>query len=555
MKIYNIIISKLFSTIFRFILLLCGGIILYKYDNVFATYVYIVSFLFYISIFYALLLKEGWLSKVRLLNDFAFMAIVLYGKDMNFLTISFLILPILNSPNHSGDKKSILLYVFLIITFLFLSEFKLYKEVVFIVFVFGIINLLVDSKQRYYRNISRLNEVIEDFLESSLELRKSYKIYEGLILKLNEIRGIYLYKPRFVNIICYKIVSDKAVLVNSSKFIWSINSTVLNSRVFINSDQTFKDGNITLGLNNNKSSNNFIVPVKTKSNQYVFVVVLDLETTSSDIFNLYYKNLLKPIFSRVSRVIDLENILKEQNRKVLDDYRNKYFYVQNAEKAMHFIKNRFNSLDNFIEMAKDNINGTMDSEDLKMYERELGNVERNYNLLISRVKTILSKSDKPFSATELELKSPDYLFDIIRNIWFDYFQDFEYSLGWDTESVDKYKVQVNIDGLYILMTDWITNMKKYSAGDEIVIFSETESTLDVTFQNLFTKSNLQIIEELKNDFNSSEKDKILQRTSHGVLIMKSILEEMAVKGSISVTESNIKLNLSFKKKENENSNF
>ena len=61
--------------------------------------------------------------------------------------------------------------------------------------------------------------------------------------------------------------------------------------------------------------------------------------------------------------------------------------------------------------------------------------------------------------------------------------------------------------------------------------------------------------ELRDDFNSNQRDKILKRTSHGILIMKSILEEMCVEGIINVIKDNVELKLSFKKVEDENSDF
>lgn len=158
-------------------------------------------------------------------------------------------------------------------------------------------------------------------------------------------------------------------------------------------------------------------------------------------------------------------------------------------------------------MSKDNIKGNMDQEDLKMYEIELERLERNYKILMERVKSILNKSDKPFSATKLEEKSINYTFDLTREIWLDYFQDFTFEVKFDFKLTEKQTIKINPDGLYILIADWISNLKKYSISNEKVIFDETENSLFVIFENKFSLENRQEIESLMNDFNSKERDK------------------------------------------------
>jgi hypothetical protein len=298
-------------------------------------------------------------------------------------------------------------------------------------------------------------------------------------------------------------------------------------------------------LNDNDASKNIFLFNKTKNSKYVFIFTI--EDYSNQLFNLYYINLLQSITSRIARVLDLETSLKNENKKILKKFREKYFHMQNAEKAMHFIRNRFNTLDNFIEMSKDNIAGNMDNEDLKMYSTELQRLERNYNLLMTRVGNILNKPDKPFSATQLEKKSPNYLFGSVRDIWYDYFDEFNFELKWNIETIDSFLIQINNDGLFILLTDWINNLKKYSVGNEMIIFNETETCLEIIFSNKYNQNDIKDILELKEDFNSKERDRILKRTSHGIIIMKSIIEEMAVKGEILNDSENLKLVLSFKK--------
>jgi hypothetical protein len=553
------IVKKILSIFFRLIIILFGLSIVCSRVNYFEIYWYFIAIIPYVLIYFSTLFKDGLISKLRLLNDYLFIIFILYDKGVDYTTICYLLLPIVNSPNYTGRKKSIWLYVFFIISLYVLNKYQFNWSFVTVTLVFITINFIIDSKSRFFNNITKLNTEIESFLENQLELRKSYKVYTGILNVLNRIKFLMFYQPNFKNIVCFKIQENRLILENSSVFVWSYNIVsdeiikLMNNPKLNNYDLS----NIPFELNENDASKNIFIFNKTKTNNYVFIFIIanNSKSQSNNSFNLYYISLLQSITSRIARVLDLESSIKNENKKILKTFREKYFHMQNAEKAMHFIRNRFNTLDNFIEMSKDNIAGNMDSEDLKMYSTELQRLERNYDILMTRVGNILNKPDKPFSATQLEFKSPNYLFAAVRDIWYDYFNDFKFQLNWNIKTIDLFLIQINNDGLFILLTDWINNLKKYSIGNEIISFNETESCFNIIFSNKYNQSHKKDIIELKEDFNSKDRDRILKRTSHGIIIMKSILDEMSVKGEIINDSENLKLTLSFKKVKNENSNF
>lgn len=544
--------GKLLSILFRFILIIYAAIIVLNEQNIIKTYWYFILILPYVFIYLKTLLKDKWFSKIRLLNDFLFIIAILYGKDLIFLNIIFLSLPLINAPNHSGEKRSSLLYVFYIISFFVLNKFIWSGSFVVIALSLWSINGLSNLRFQYFKNISKLNEQIEKFLETDLQINKTYKIYRGLMKSLNSINLLIGFKPNISQIVCFRISEKRIYLENSSSFVWShkIQESYVN-KLRENKEKYFFSS-IPLEINGKELLHNFFIFNKSKKQEYLFVFISSLPITNK--FGIVYlKKLLASTTNRISRVIGIENSIRDENKKMLQDFRNKYFQIQNAEKAMHFIRNRFNTLDNFIEMSKDNLIGNMDDEDLAMYKTELDRLERNYKLLMERVKAILNKSDKPFSATKLESKSIDYTFNLIREIWLDYFQEFIVEIKIDLNLTKKYSTQINSDGFYILVADWISNLKKYSHSNEKVIFDETEDAFLIIFENKYNQESRQEIEALKNDFNSKERDKILQRTSYGIMIMKSILEEMNVGGEIEIDKNALRLILTLKKEQNENS--
>lgn len=547
--------NKTLSIFFRLVLVTYGIYVITYTNNYFESIWYYLSIILYFSIYFKTLFKDGYGSRLRLINDYALIVFFIYGKELDLVCTVFLILPVINSPNHSGNKKSILLYFLFIFSFYFLNNFKFSWNFIIITLIIRIINFITDSRNNYFQNISKLNKEIELFLERELELRKSYKVYNGILQVLNDIDFLMLYKPKFSKIICFKIEKKKIIMENSSIFVWSyaIDDNFIDTVVNSENLENLSYSNIDLHINEENCSQNFFLVNQTKSNRYVFIFVI--EESSNKLFNRYYISLLQSITARISKVIGIENSIKNENKKMLLDFRKKYFHIQNAEKAMHFIRNRFNTLDNFIEMSKDNINGIMDKEDMKLYSTELERLERNYKMLMDRVKTILDKSDKPFSATKLENKTLNFLFSSIREIWLDFFENFNFEINIDIALIDKFTIKLNSDGLYILILDWISNVEKYSETGEKVIFNENETHYIIIFRNTFRQDDKKNVQELRDDFNSTERDKILQRTSHGILIMKSILEEMNVIGNIEIIDNNIDLILSFKKEKNEDSDF
>src|SRR5260221_8709678 len=107
------ILRRLISIVFRLLLIAYGFVILSSFNNTLPKWAYFSTTIIY-AVFYILLYrkKKIW-SKLRLLNDYIFISVFAWQKPIdNFLIITFFLLPIFNAPNHSGDKRSIVLYIF-----------------------------------------------------------------------------------------------------------------------------------------------------------------------------------------------------------------------------------------------------------------------------------------------------------------------------------------------------------------------------------------------------------------------------------------------------------
>ena len=219
--------SKILSILFRLVLILFGIILIIIKDNTFNFYYYLLAVIPYIVIYYKTLFKEGIYSKIRLLNDFTFILFFLWDKELDCLSIIYLSLPIINSPNHSGDKKSLLLYLFYILSLFAINNFEWSWSFLVMTLFLLIINQISSLRYEYINNIAELNNQIDKFLEKDLEINKTYKIYKDLIRALNSMKLLIGFKPNISQIACFRIVNKKVYLENSSEFIWSYSICLL----------------------------------------------------------------------------------------------------------------------------------------------------------------------------------------------------------------------------------------------------------------------------------------------------------------------------------------
>ena len=140
------IIKKSLSIFFRLIVILFGISIVSSRSNYFEIYWYFIAIIPYLIIYFSTLFKDGFISKVRLLNDYLFIIFILYDKGIDYTTICFLLLPIINSPNHTGSKKSIWLYILFIISLYVLNHYQFDWSFIIVTLVFVTINFIIDSK-------------------------------------------------------------------------------------------------------------------------------------------------------------------------------------------------------------------------------------------------------------------------------------------------------------------------------------------------------------------------------------------------------------------------
>lgn len=539
--------NKSRSVLFRVIILISSIVIIETNENYFNKLLYYLCFIPYIIIFSKTLFKEGLSSILRLINDYFFIALVIAGKNLDFEIVSFCLLPIINNPNHEGKKRNWLVFLLTSALVFHLNHYQINSSLLSLIVLFFaiyLIGLMVDSRFRLFTSAMELSKQVDEFLESSLDLDKSELIYDGIIKILNNVRGVLFYKANFEDILCFRISESKVEFINSSLFVWEYN--IKNEEIVrIVNEKDTEVSRIDFSINGVKNEGqNIAITHSLQNSTYLFIITFR-DGQTSDVFDSHYCKILKPTLARVSNFLELKKNLGIRERDFHTKMTEKYFYVQNAVKAMHFIRNKSSPIDNFIAMSSDLTKGRMDSSGKEIYEDELKKVRTNFKEILEKADFILEKSVNPFSSIDLVNKSVPFIFDKLRSNWTWFFDQKKIKVKIDSPILIDKETLVNTNGITIVFTDWISNISKHSIGNEEVLFELNENFIKIEFLNEVQKNDLNNAKKLIADFRSNNRGEILKRRSYGIVMIKSLLEEMNISGNMEFRGNLLVFSLTF----------
>lgn len=525
---------KLISPIYRLILWLIGVSILSISKNYAESYIYVTFYALY-WIIYAVFRKNiGYNPKIRLINDYFLIFATLYGKSVdNFINTIFLLLPIINTPNHSSNKRSYTLLYALAIAIIFVcSDFAFPWK-----YMGGLAAIYVISMFEYVRfRMSRLDNLLltrlDEFEVREYDFGNLHRIYPFLIETVNASEFASIIKIE--KIYCFFLKDGKLHLVNGSELVWKYKCELKESDVLI-------DGglieNQQLLINDRNYENVMLLPIKLENKTYVFAIISKKVVS---IWSLFYEDViindLKPAFKKIARVIQLEDVMRKRRQKQLKKIKDKIVYVNNTTLAMHFVRNKLSPLKNYVELNEiiDTVSEDVKPQLLQVLQEELIKSKRSFDEIKKKTDQILDKEKNPFSVTELYTYSLSKLFVTTRKAWLEHFDISTILLGWDFEKLPKDGYKLNDEGLDILLTDIINNIVKYKFKFAQLSFTENQEQYLIEFRNdtrLSAGAELEVINIVK-DFNSDRKFEIYKRKSHGMSIIKNFLLEMNIKHKV-----------------------
>nr|WP_319397635.1 hypothetical protein [uncultured Carboxylicivirga sp.] len=538
---------KNISIIFRVFLIGYSIFILLYSGTEFKWYINVAAFLLYVFLYGFLYKKDKLFSLLRLINDYAFITFILIqSKNIDIFSFALLFAPILNTHNHSGERKSILLYVFpLISLYVVTSEFKTLYIIPFILFFF--INSFDSLRSKYFRFQQRLNTVIDNFFIDDKLYTRPYKIYENVIPIFNE-SGIL--RREISKIVCLRVENDKFIIVNGSYFVW--NFEIKDKKSFfdvIKEKRTIY--NVKMEIDGDIINNNIVQVCPINSHLYCYILFSnDYKNLQHIPLSFFVPKLLSPFFHRLSKVFDADIKQKSNELKKLSELEDKINYVTNSVNSMHFIRNKLGPVKSYLAMVDDYNRSSDETKRRKIepyLQRERQKLSASISQILERADYILTKSNNPFNVYQTNTFGIQQLFSEIRRVWGYYFDFENFEINWLTNKDRiKYDVKYNIVGLELVLNNWISNMYKYNKGVSKIVFDEDEDNYSVIFINSFDSSNPNSTKFIE-DFESSQRVEIERRNSRGLLEVKDFISQMNISAKMTHTDGDIYFKLQFKK--------
>ncbi|MXN93234.1 hypothetical protein GR160_18550 [Flavobacterium sp. Sd200] len=543
---------KVNSLLFRFTLVIYSIAILTVENNYFNFWTYFTAILIYVSLYLYCINK----SFIRLLNDFALITVVtIYKNPELYYIFIYLMLPIINSVNFSGNKKRPeLLYllsiiIFVILYFLF-NERLDYKLMLLILPVLGLkaINHYTHLRVKIQAYKDDLIEVVDSFYTTKQNLQRPHKIYKELIVTINNI-----FKDRIVeNIYCFTIVKDRIIVVNGTNFIWNFTFTskdlvarIREEKQIFGEEVLIEERQVNLSL---------LMHTQLGDNEYFYLFTLNKRIP------LYYSiigflGFIQPVLNKISNILLSEKIVQQIRYDEITTLSEKRQYVNRANNMMHFIRNRLSPFANLTAMLETlpKVNQNILDDYKKKLNEQNNRAKIELKNITDRADDMLEKSKNPFFYSILEDISIVRAYTIFKRSFTNIFPDEEIIADIEPQK-SKFIIKLNIEGYEIFISDWLNNIKKYYIKYIKCTFTEDEEYLYIIFENDHAQSKEEITNLIK-DLVSNDKNEILKRTTHGLYTIKSLLNEMNIDYDVKEEGKNLMLTLKFKIYEYESSNI
>src|SRR5690554_1108081 len=525
------------SILFRLVLVAYSIIILMLKEHGISFWYTVLYFTLFSAIYIFLYNRDRYYPLLRLVNDYVFIGVTVYSVQIiDIYTIGLLFLPILNSQNHTGKKKSLLLYIFPIIIISLLTK-QIEYAVIIPFFAFFIINSFEILKNKYQTFYNELNSSLDNFLIEESSLDKLHSIYDIIIPIFNKHK---FFSKDIEKIICFEKSDNSLNVVNGSEFVFDYNIANKNELLDKKKKLIYNAKGIT--LNSKNIEENVLLKIEKNSIDFIFLIIPNGNSSGIQFSRLpFFYKLLFPFFYRLSHIFNFKRLQNIDNRRNFHSIAKKVTYVNNAINSMHFTRNKLSPLKTYLSMIDDyEKEKSQNRKDMiePFLKEERKKLKTSLDEILGRADIILEKSNNPFNV----LDSEDYSFMSIlvkvRDSASYYLRSERFEFIFEKiDTTFLKKIKVNETGIELVLSNWFSNVNKYKASDKYgVVVNENENHYILKFFNKFTNKNPNLVPDFVEDFNSSDRMAILKRKTHGLVEIKDFLEQMGIEGSMNADE-------------------
>ncbi|MDR2994437.1 MAG: hypothetical protein LBV11_11570, partial [Bacillus cereus] len=458
--------KKINSFIFRGLLSLYSIYLIYTYDDIIPGWICITIALLYPIIVFGFLSQH---TKLRLFVDFIFIFLIIsYKPILNVDAYFFTLLPIINNVNFTGRKRSYFLLYGMTILLIMATSYISYQKLIYIQYIppllfLILINAYTDTRAKYKYFIERLVGQVDEFYTNSEMISKPYEVYKGVIDEIN----LFFKKEIVDSIICFTRLTEynKYVMVNASKTI--IEYSFAKTDELDDIEEKIVKTNIEIIVNGNSYKRNYVYFLSILSTEYLFI--LNLKRPFPFYYNLISGDLLFfQFFKKYSKLLLSEKKMMDIERNRKKELSNIVKFAHNSATTMHFIRNRFSSPSNLAAIIK-RIITEIPTKYRVLVEKEIKTTEHELESLKRKAEYLLNKDNNPISMSNSEYLDVVQVFSLLRKNWNFYFPNLSIGVknNLNVDILDNsLRIKTNVDGFELILTDWISNMKKYSMNEK-----------------------------------------------------------------------------------------
>lgn len=501
--------------------------------------------LYYVASIVSYKYNQTNISNIRTILDLLLIGLVLNQyHTFDILSIGFLLMPVFYLANQCDNLRGyVTIFGLYVIGYFTIPGIDIAKLTI-VFFILACLNAFVQYRLALTRDIDNLNRLIDKIMV--VNFGKLYKIYDECIPILNKT----FVSPQIRNIYCFRYEEGKFRIANGSTPIFNFElDTSILTQILRDNPNTLHV-NVPFKINGEKCKHDYLITFKIPDSEISYIFIADVE--NSNIFRILYQfRLMISFLSRLSRLLEVNYKLRANEIASVKEMTNNLNYINAAQQAMHFIKNKLSPVKNYfaeLEMYEKCRDLATKERMKERLDAEKSNAEQSFTIAINRANYIVSKMYTSQMFSEVEKHKFIVLLNNVRDIW----QSYGFSQR-DSEIVDicvetPLFVTFNRYGMDQVLTNWISNMNNYGNSNSRYTVNEDADYYILRFINA-TDANANVQAEFVKCYNQNDRDEIIKRNWHGLMEIKEALEQMNIPNEMSLNGIEVLFEMRFKKLE------
>jgi len=548
------------SLLYRFVLLLVGTSIAFVEVNTFHWSIYLLCTSTYIFSTTFFRFSKHNNSLLRLIADYTFITVILYGKGLDtFINSCFIIIPIVNSVNHTSHLKNgagiFRLYIACLISMFIISNLNVKYSWVVSIIAFGAISAITKMREFITRIDNSALTSISDYHGENLRLGNSYLLLKKFVKDWQSNRLLTMVLGNPINIVVFKKSGNRIRLISGATFVKNyVFLDEIEVATLLEKDSVLY--NVEVLIDNDRVQPNICIQLHGQIDFYIFYIELSKSVEKNSLFDSYVVSIFARSLSFVVKVLDNEGQMIKDRNNLMKQLQGRVSLVDKTINVVHFINNRLTPIVNFFEMyafyksqETDSVNHAYLPELAALIATEQRKAKDSLTQIDTRSKSLLKRASEARLADGETVIKYKQIVRLIRESWLEHaYAHDEIKVGWSEEILEK-SFTVDTNELWLMIEEVATNVSKYRRGKSRVNFSsENEWPVIIFINELDNNGNVvhnKKVKSIVEQFNNNDLNEIMRRNSRGLYVIKSFCNKYNIATRIEISTNSFTLALAF----------